>query len=263
MRRRKVILLTLSIITISMLAVAGKLIVDGRADKLNADGTELPSAREEYQKLIRKLMFEDTTVKFSGAIRVSDGDNPQVIKEESSFSYMRSGHSFYSSLAYQQTLFNGRYLLQIDSLHKMAFITVIGENADHADQLYDPGSLTERLFSDTAKFKFSGSVTGDDKLRSITLTSDFNPEIQNFTVWYSPVDYSMKRAEVRFYKSGRHSDDTTGNNEHVWISSIDYRATSMKDVDIDKMINKVFVVKKGLIEPTAAYQQYKIIVTNK
>ena len=253
-----ILVLTLTA-AVSLLAVAGKLIADKNKGHRIA-GTELPSAKEEYARLIRKFISPDSTVQMTGNVTVLDGAQPNVEKERSSFQYVRKGRNFYSSLSFMQTFFNGKFMVQLDSLHKVIFISQVNDSTQTQPGL-DPVLLSNKLFSDTASFKVSGTVSGDDKLRILTIANDFNPEIQNFTVDYSPSDYSMKSAEIRFYKTGRREADQDSAN--VWVSKIDYRESRMKYPDVNKMISRIFTVDGDQIFPAVAYRDYKIVINNK
>jgi len=261
--KKKIIILVLLAATVSMLAVAGKLIADNKGGQSRTDAPALPSAKEEYARLMQKMMSPGASLQLEGDIDLYDGAHPDVVKEKSSFLYLLAGRNSYSRLSCQETFFNGKFLIQLDSLHKLLFITPVSDSAQSQPAFSDPLSMANRLFSDTASFKVTGTVTGDDRLRHITLSSDFNPEIQNFTVDYSPVDYSMKRAEIRFYKTGRKEDAAGSDSTNVWISKIDYRESRMKAPDVNKMISRIFTVDKDQILPTVAYRDYKIIINNK
>jgi len=258
MRQKKMILVLTLTAAVSLLAVAGKLIADKNKGHRIA-GTELPSAKEEYARLIRKFISPDSTVQMTGNVTVLDGAQPNVEKERSSFQYVRKGRNFYSSLSFMQTFFNGKFMVQLDSLHKVIFISQVNDSTQTQPGL-DPVLLSNKLFSDTASFKVSGTVSGDDKLRILTIASDFNPEIQNFTISYSPADYSMKSAEVRFYKNGRRVEGNADDGSNVWISKVDYKESQMKDLDMDGMISKIFVIRQGQIVPTASYINYRVII---
>jgi hypothetical protein len=261
--KKKIIILVLLTATVSMLAIAGKLIVDNKGGHPRTDAPALPSAKEEYARLMQRIMSPGSSLHMEGDINLYDGAHPDVVKEKSSFVCVQEGRNAYSRMSCQETFFNGKFLVQLDSLHKLLFITPVSDSAQNQPAFSDPLSLANRLFSDTASFKVSGTVTGDDRLRHITITSDFNPEIQNFTVNYSPSDYSMKSAEIRFYKSGRREDVPGSDSTNVWISRINYRESRMKDPDVNSMISRIFTIDKDQIVPAVAYRDYKIVVNNK
>jgi len=259
--KKKILILVLLTVTVSMLAVAGKLIADIKVGHPRMDVPALPSAKEEYAKLMQKMMSPGASIQLEGEISLYDGEHPDVVKEKSPFLFMLAGRNSYSRLSNQETFFNGKFLVQLDSLQRLLFITPVGDSAQYQANFSNPLSLTDRLFSDTASFKISGTVTGDDRLPHITIISDFNPEIQNFTVDYSPSDYSMKSAEIRFYKTGRREADQDSAN--VWVSKIDYRESRMKYPDVNKMISRIFTVDGDQIFPAVAYRDYKIVINNK
>ena len=254
------ILLVLLAGTVSMLAVAAKLIADKKATSTTMMTRDLPGVKDEYARLMRKFLQQDSAIHLSGAVSIYDGEEPTIAKEKSTFISLRSGHSFYSSLSFQQTFSNGRFLVQLDSLHRILFVSSTSDSSKNPSAAPDPAGMIDKLFSDTASFKISGTVSGDDKDRSIMIKSDFNPEIQSFTIRYSPIDYSLKSAEIRFWKNGQYSGDSTTNHDKVWISKIDYREYPAKELNIDSMINKVLVIRGNSIEPTSAYKDYRVII---
>jgi hypothetical protein len=258
--KNKIFILLSLAVTLSLLAAAGIMVVERKPGKKSVNG-QLPSAQSEYPRIMQRFMQKDSSISLNGSIDLYDGARPDVLKERSFFSYLRSGRNFYSRMASQQTFFNGRLLVQTDSLYKIIIVTTVNDNDQTGEQMENayPDGLMSRLFSDTARFKIAGVVAGDDQLRSITITSDFNPEIQNFTIYYSPRDYSMRSAEVRFYKNGRRpTEDIDGKD--LWISKINYEQSPVGQPDIDGMIRKVLTIEKDHVAPAAAYRDYKLII---
>jgi len=258
--KKKITFLMLLAITVSMLAIAGRIIKHRHDDDHMEKSPALPPARDEYAKLIQKFLAPASAVRLSGEISLYDGGHPNMVKEKSTFTFIRNGQNVYSRLSFQETLFNGKFLVQVDSLHKLVFITPVRPGEQEQGVPGDPVGLTSKLFSDTATFKVSGSISGDDNLRSIIITSDFNPEIQQLTIWYSPADYSMKMAEVRFYKNGRRDAESVADPNELWISKVVYHEPPAKDPDVNERMGKIFTTHGHQIEPTAAYSNYRVIL---
>jgi len=258
-RKSKVFMILSLVVFTGALVVAGRLMANKGHDHHKEEAPELPSAKKEYALLMKKYLSPASSVRISGIVSVYDGLHPDVLKEKSAFVYFRKEHAFYSRMSFQQTLCDGRFFVQMDSLNQVLLITPIADSMQQ--QLFpDPMPMAEKLFGDTARFKMSGRVSGDDNLRSITLTSDFNPEIQSFTIYYSPVDYTMKSAEVRFCKNGRPESAAPGDNDNVWISRIDYNTTTGSDIDVHAMIGNIFSVHGHKLEPMPAYSNYRVIM---
>ena len=260
-RKKRILLVLTAAISISMLAVAGR-IMGGHTETPHEITPEMPSAKSEYDRLMQRYMSKDSAVGLKGEVAVFDGALPTIVKEKSSFTYRREGTNFYSSLSFQQTFFDGEFMVQLDSLHKIVYITAAGDKGTTDRSTEQMSFLPDKLFSDTARFRMTGTVTGDDKLRTLTVTSDFNPEIQRFTLAYSPIDYTMKSAEIRFYKHHRPQEGHDGSDEDVWISRIDYKEAPAEKLDVRSMIQKIFVRRKNQLIPTSAYTDYRAIINN-
>lgn len=263
MLRQKIIFVTLlAILSLSLLAVGARVMHTRSADP--APAADLPSLQEEYSRLMKKYASVDSSICIGGEVVLYDGSEPGVEKERSPFTYMRSGEQFYSSLSFQKTYFNGKMLVQVDSLHKIVFIAEVTDSARkvQAKRMGSSGlpGLSNKLFADTAAFRLRGTVTGNDKLRSIVLSSDYNPEIARCELDYSPVDYSVKSAEIRFFKSGKKKEDGSVDDADLWISRIGYREVTKQPLDVDALLRKIFVVKNRTLFPTAEYVSYKVII---
>src|SRR5260221_7016451 len=127
--KKKVMILVFLAATVSMLAVAGKLIADNKDGHHRTDAPALPSAKEEYVRLMQKFMSPGSSQQLEGDINLYDGAHPGIVKERSSFVYIRKDGNAYSRLASQETIFNGKFLVQLDSLHKVLFITPVSDSA--------------------------------------------------------------------------------------------------------------------------------------
>lgn len=263
MLRRKFIFIALLLtLSVSLLAVAAKVIGPKKVVR-EVPAADLPPLQEEYTRLMKKYMSPDSAIRLNGEVVLYDGAQPGVVKERSPFTYARSGSNFYSSFSFQKTYFNGKMLVQVDSLHKIVIIATVTDSARKAQARTIGASgfpgLSDKLFADTSGFRITGTVNGDDKQRNIVISSDFNPEIKQCTLYYSPVNYSMKSAEISFYKSGRQRDEGAANDD-VWISRIEYREAPKEPLDVDAMIGTIFSVQKNTLIPTPEYFSYRVII---
>lgn len=259
---KKIAGLVLSAIGISVLALAGKQVVDtyGKKNSPKVNHTAFPPARDEYAKLVEKFLHPDSASAVSGTISLYDGEHPGVLKEKTDFISVRNGQQYYSKMSFVEVACNGRWFMQVDSLHKLLMVAGVLERLPSVPPMPSMGGVMDKLFSDTASFRVSGTVSGDDLERSITLHSDFNPEIQSFTFLYSPADYSIKGAEIRFWKSRLPEADTAGAAAKVWISKIAYNRGRPASVDINSEMSRIFSVKRNRVVPAAAYRDYSIMV---
>src|SRR5690349_12928214 len=124
--KKKITALVLSAIGISLLALAGRQV----ADKYKRPGKKiivanLPPAKDEYTKLVEHFFNPDSVSVIKGTIRLYDGENPGIVKEKSDFISVRDGRSFYSKMSFVEIISNGKWYVQIDSLHKLLLIAGI------------------------------------------------------------------------------------------------------------------------------------------
>jgi hypothetical protein len=258
---KKITVLVSVSVGISVLAWAGKQVADKyahRSDK-RVSVIALPPAKEEYAKLVQQFMHPDSVSTVNGTVRLYDGEHPESVKEKTDFIFSREGGSYYSKMSFMEVAYNGKWYMQLDSLNKVLMVGGINDILPVAPQQPDMGGMVDKWFADTASFKVTGEVTGDDKERAITVHSDFNPEIQYFVLHYSPADYSVKTAEIRFWKNKMPETDSSGQNK-VWISRIDYRSESHTALNISNRMKRIFSVKKGKVEPAAPYSDYQVMV---
>ncbi len=257
--KKKIAALVLSVIGISVLALAGKQVADRytrhQPDKINLP--VLPAAKDEYSRLVQQFLHPDSVSVVKGTVLLYDGASPERVKEKSDFISVRDGHSYYSKMSFNEIICNGKWYVQVDSLHKQLLIVAMNENQPMAPAPAT-GDMFDRLFSDTATFKVSGSVAGNDLERVITIKSDLNPEIQYFTLRYSPADYSIKGAEIHFWKDRHAPADTTAIQKSTWITKIEYGQPGKQVININDRINRVFRINGHTIEPTAAYRNYQV-----
>jgi len=258
---KKIAGLVVSIIGVSVLALAGKQVADKyiRHTGRQLNHAALPAAKEEYAKLLQHFLHSDSAMAIRGTVILYDGEHPDVLKEKSDFLSVRDGRSFYSKMSSVEIMYNGKYFAQADSVHKILMVAGVLEALPDNPAQPAIGGMVDRWFSDTASFKAAGAVSGDNNERTITIYSDFNPNIQYFTLRYSPADYSVKGAEIRFWKSNRAETDTAAGNK-VWISRIEYGPVHAERPDVNKQMSRIFRVEKHTVVPAPAYGDYRIMV---
>ena len=258
---RKITGLVAAAIGVSLLALAGKQVADkytrhtGRRNYV-----ALPPAKDEYAKLLQRFVQADSTTLISGTVTLYDGEQPGVLKEKSDFLSVKEGKSFYSKISGVEMMYNGKYYAQADSLHKILMVAGVLEALPDSPVQPAVGGMVDKWFSDTASFRVAGEVSGDDKERTITIHSDFNPGIQYFTLRYSPANYSVKGAEIRFWKNNRAEADTLAGKDKVWISRIEYGTGHADRTDVNQQMSRVFKVEKHRVITTPAYSDYRIMI---
>lgn len=258
---RKITGLLAAAIGVSVLALAGKQVADKytRHTGRHENHMALPPAKEEYAKLLKRFLQADSAASISGTVMLYDGEQPGLLKEKSSFLSVKEGKSFYSKMSGVEIMYNGKYFAQTDSLHKILMVAGVLEALPDSPVQPAMGGMVDKWFSDTASFRVSGDVSGDDNERTITIHSDFNPGIQYFTLRYSPADYSVKGVEIRFWKNNRAETDTAAKNK-VWISRIEYGTGHAGMADVNQQMRQVFRVEKHRVVTTPAYSDYRIMI---
>ena len=58
----------------------------------------------------------------------------------------------------------------------------------------------ERFMHDTSGFKINASISEKNQERVLTIVSELNPEIKSSMIYYDPVTYRIKKAEIEWWK---------------------------------------------------------------
>jgi hypothetical protein len=256
MQKRKIIILTISIVALSGVALAGSW-----AGWFNNSVTvnELPAAKEEFQHICER-MKGDMEVNLAGTITLYDGEKPAEAKEKTTYRYIRKQEQCFSQLSYLQTFCNGKMTVQLDTVNQviMVFNISTGKRRKKGMMQLSP----DMLFDEKADFRIMGKVTQtNNNARTITLQSDFNPEIKSTALTYDPVTDQIKHAVIKWWKDGGALKETVNSNK-VWISHIDYQWLPATDMNIDEEINKIITINKDQIEPALKYQNYQLHISN-
>jgi hypothetical protein len=227
-------------------------------DKKSAAPLILPSAREELQKLARWYRQPaDSPVCVTGTIRIYDRENRDSLKETRTFRYVRSGKGYYMQLSYLQTFCDGAWLVQLDTVNHQLVV----EKAPAGDAATVMNFVTppEKLFSDTAQFRTTGTVMEEGKERSLRMTSELNPEIRSATLYYDTLTYRIGRAGIEWWKPGTAADEK---GEKVWLAKIDYQYPPVQKMDLRLKIRSIVDIDGRQVTAVGVYRDYDLHINN-
>ena len=214
---------------------------------------ELPPAPVEYGRLIEQFRSRDSATEISGMVRIYDEEKGGILKEAKPFRYYREGMQYYSALSYLQTYNDGKIVLVVDTLHRSMQVFRPVEQKP-----LDPflGNLSPAmLFSDTARFRLSGTVDQHGAERILALHSDFSPEVRVCRVYYDTVSYRPYRMEIEWWKD-RSGLDTT--SSRVWLAKMEYVYRKRGDLHVGEAIRTYVTVGQEGIKPTSHYADYHV-----
>jgi hypothetical protein len=252
-------MIILSVLFLSTLtaATAGYRWWKGR-DNTPVAQQDLPSATEEYKKLMRSYGHaNDSLPSIAGTIRIYDEENKGQLKETRSFRYLRCGAGFYMRLSYLQTFCDGKWLLQLDTIHRQ--IVVEKANGQIPGGMMGPAMTPETLFSDTARFRTTGIVKVEGNWRSLRLQSELNPEIRSSTLFYDTLRYRLRKAELERWKPGSLPDEK---GDKIWLVKIDYQYPAAETMDLRRRIRSMVSVDDRKPALATAYQDYELTLNN-
>jgi hypothetical protein len=230
-----------------------------RQDRSSAPLRELPSAPEELQKIMQQYRrMADTAASVAATIRIYDLENKEVLKETSSFRYFRCPSGYYVRLSYLQTFCDGKWVVQLDTVNRQILVARSSNSPDGA-ALGWIGSSLQSLFSDTAGFRMTGTVTAAGKTRRLSLQSELNPEVRSATLLYDTLSYSLDKAEIEWWKPSMHLDDK---GQKVWLAKIDYLYPPPEKIDIAARIRSIISVTGKQVTATTAYRDYQLNLNN-
>jgi hypothetical protein len=250
MKKRKKIIALVGLLIIGSLAIAGN--YSGWFNGSDNDNNQ-PDAKEEYRRLYERYTRTDSIMNLRGVITLYDGENPTTVKEQSNFEYAKQGKQFYSQLSSLQTFCDGKLVLQLDTVNKIIALSPMNSEDIPADQSQ---SSLNMFFSDTAAFRFSGGVSGNNQERTLTCRHELIPDIRLFRLIYDPVSYQLRKAEIEWWKNPLITDTTR--KDEVWITKISYQNATPAPWKADELMNKIIRVTEKGIEPMTRYKDYTI-----
>ncbi len=253
--KKKVITGIVVLMATGLLAVAGNYLWSKFSGN---EKPELPSLKDELSKIAAKYDIENNGFTIKGDINLFDGENPGAVKEKTSFYFSKKGNQFCSQLSYQQTLCNGKVVLQADTVNKILIVSTISTEALAAAQ--KSVMPFDKMFSeDTTSFRISGTVSETGKQRKVYFKNDYTPEVRSVSLFYDTLQYNVIKSEIEWWKdAGAVEENTKGNP--VWITKINYEYLPFQDLNIDEKISRFVSIKDNKAEPALPYKDYKILV---
>jgi len=225
-----------------------------KAASAGPDGS-LPEARQEYLRVLQQYKDRDTSIDLAGTIHIYDGEQNNVMKEQSGFRMIRQGRQYYMQLSYLQTFCDGIVTVQLDTVGRtITFSNPVGDTAKEK-------GIFDLIFTDTAGFTISGSVSPQGADRTLHLKSDFNPGIQSFSLTYDTASYRLSKAEIVWWKNSSPQEEEDGSDK-VWLTKIDYHYQPFHGLDLAEMVRKIVNVKDGHVVPTEHYKDYQLKISS-
>lgn len=213
----------------------------------------LPAASAEYGRIYEQFLARDSAMDISGTVRIYDQERSGVLKEEKPFHFCRAGRQYFSQLSYLRTYCDGELVLVVDTVHGQMNVT---RAPAHARDVAAAGMPIEALFSDTARFRFSGQVEQEGVGRVLSLRCNSSPGIRVCRIYYDTTSYRLQRMEIEWWKDQSGIDTAAG---RIWLSKIEYvyrrRETSEPGKELWRYI---CIGPDNTIKPAAAYSGYQV-----
>lgn len=227
-------------------------------DKRSVAQQNLPPAPEEWGKLMRSYgHVNDSLPSMAGTIHIYDEENKGRLKETNSFRFLRIGAGYYMQLSYLQTFSDGKWVLQLDTVHRQIIIGKAGGQV--AGIMMNAALGQENLFSDTARFRTTGIVKTEGTMRSLRIQSELTPEIRSSTLFYDTLNYRLSKAEIERWKPGTAPDEK---GDKIWLVKIDYQYPPVEKMDLRRRIRSMVSVDDRKPALAAAYRDYELNVHN-
>ncbi len=208
---------------------------------------ELKKVMSAYQRLTKD------SANISGMIRIYDKENKDALKETQRFRFFKSGKNTYAQLSYLQTFSDSIWVLQLDTVNHRVLLC---RNKGDLTQIVAPGSI-EALFSDTARFTSTASVTEEGRLRRIAMRSELKPEIHSMALFYDTIAYRIRAAEIEWWKPGAVPGPT---ENKIWLSKMDYDYTPAPRIDVPSQMAAIISFENGQAVLSEGYRGYRFDV---
>lgn len=222
----------------------------------NFSANELPKDLKQELKNLT-LRYADSSLHISGVIRLYDLENDGQFKEESPFTFIRNGKSYFSQLDYLCQFANESMIIQLDSINKSI---VVSKNEGLDISLSGDLFPFDQYFTDSAEFRVTGTVAEKGKQRILELRSDFTPAIKVTRIVYDPVTYTIKETEIEWWKEQLFREEKDG--KKCWLTKIDYSYGKPGSTSIDSLINSV-IETQPKIKLKGSYSDYSLDVRAK
>lgn len=238
-----------------------------RSNRAGTPRSGLPSPSHELQRVVREFRrTADTLASVAGTIQIYDLEGTPVLKQTTTFRYFRRAGGYYMRLSYLQTFYDGEWVVQLDTVNRQIAVGKLAPDAAGSKDQWAAASMgtagfmggsLDALFSDTARFRTSGTVTAVGNRRTLRLNSELNPDIRATSLLYDTLDYRLIRAEVEWWKPTTHPD---AKGDKAWLARLDYQYPPAPQMDVRKMIAGIVTMREGKATPCAAYEGYQINV---
>lgn len=240
-----------------LLISAGLVAIAGNYKKWFTNTTQVveqPDAKTEFRKIGERFLMHDTLLNINGTIKLYDGEKPTVLKEENSFQLIKEPGHIYNRLGYIQTFYSENRMIQLDTVNQLLVVAATGSPQPGLANALQPS--TDALFSDTAAFTTTGVVTGDSRERTLSLTSELQPEIKVYRITYDAATYRIRRTVIEWWKDGVVSNTTQ--SSQVWITQIDYQYLPESKQKVAELLKNVVTTNQHGIQPTERYKDYQL-----
>lgn len=221
------------------------------------DKTKLPDAKEELRKIYTLYSKPDTSFYMKGVIKLYDHENKDALKEQTPFSYLKKGMQLYSQLGYLQTFISDSLVLQFDTVNK--YITVSKVDLRSVQPAGQTGLPFEKFMQDSSSFEIEATVMEKNKERALTIKSDLNTDIKSSVIYYDPLTYKIRKAEIEWWKEAM-VYGTEDRDKKTWLTVMEYNFPALPGISVTEKIKKIIVLKNGTAEATTTYKDYKVHV---
>jgi hypothetical protein len=219
-----------------------------------------PPVAEELKKVMQAYQqAAGGPAAITGSISIYDREDNDLLKETKSFCFFRQGASFYTQLSRLQTFCDGDLVVQLDTVDRQIIVqkAAPGQAKMGASLFLDP--RWESYFSDTARFRMTGTLTAEGRNRRLLVESELTPELRLSTLVYDTLTYRLDNAEIEWWKK---TPLAGGKTNKVWLAKIAYQYVTAFDMDIRKKMRSIVALSKGKVMATDAYRDYQIIANN-
>lgn len=251
----------IKLFAIALLLLSGLLVFAASHNWLNnrrAGVTDLPDGKEELKKIYAAYLDKDSAFNISGKIRLYDEENNNAFKEETNFHYIKTGQQYYYELGYLQMAFDGHLFVQIDSLVKSVSVSKVPDSI--LLKTAQSGLPLESLMNDTSANKMNVTVSETNKLRTLKLSTELNPDIKSFSITYDPLSYKILSAQIEWWKKESPVNESES-DKMVWLTKMDYTYAPLHNFSVESFVNKVLKVEKDNIVLSDLYKDYQIQTT--
>lgn len=252
----KVMMLVLAVLIVSTGTVA---LAKGWFNKPNVV-TEQFDAAVEWQKLMNRYsqLQQAGGLNMEGNIILFDGKEPGKIKEQNTTLLQCQGKQYYYTMAGVKYLCDGEILLQVDPINQFVILSKVPEMPKLNQQILP--QINQQPDQNQEGFRITGTVEGDDKKRKISIKTEMNPDVKNYSVVYDPSTYNITDVEIEWWKNNL--SESKADEANTWITKIKYQHHPSVTLNMEEEMKKVIAVIDGKITLIGDAKDYKLEVIN-